>query len=124
MDNQTTKSVIGKYSDKEKALAKKFYADPELVNFVKRQVLMGVTEVEIDDENVDDIHQGWMNQLAVKHIGIPLQNGGQVNEKEFLKDSTAMYTGISRLEEGFARIKLVANFKEETKEAKKKPTLR
>lgn len=124
MNPDTEKQVVGRYSDEEKSLARKFLADTSLYKFVKQQLLQGVTSTEQNSENIGAVHTGWLNQLAVKHIGIPLQNGEQVNREAFNRESEAIYAAINLLQETFARLEMVANHKEEVKEVKKKPTLK
>jgi len=124
MDSNTQKQIVGKYSDVEKNLAKEFFANKPLYDFVKRQITQGITESELDSDNIGDLHKGWLNQVAVKHIGIPLQSGGQVNKEGFIEESTATYKAINLLEEAYGRIDIVANFKETETAVKKKPTLK
>ena len=69
-------------------------------------------------------HIDWMNQVAVKHIDVPLRNGMQVNKEQFADEAMATHVALQIIEEIFARYDIVANFKEEEKEVKKKPTLK
>lgn len=124
MDQNTTKQIVGKYSDAEKALAREFFSNKPLYEFVKRQITEGITKAELDSDNLGDLHKGWLNQVAVKHIGIPLQSGGQVNKDGFLEEAQATYKAINLLEEAFGRMDIVANFKETEPEVKKKPSLK
>jgi hypothetical protein len=120
MSNQN-KQIIGKYSDQEIQLAKRFYQDTELFQFVKNNLLKGITGTEALN---GDFHIDWMNQVAVKHIGVPLQSGAKVDSEAFTQEAMAKYAGINLIEEIFARYEIVANFEEKEKEAKKKPSLK
>lgn len=121
MNNDTTKQVIGKYSDQEKDLIKRFHADTELYEFVRQNLLTGVTGTETDEGKYP---LTWMNQVAVKHIGVKGQAGMSVDSEAFTREATAKFEGIGMIEEIFARYDIVANFKEEEPKTKKAPSLK
>lgn len=120
MNSDSTKQIIGKYSDAEKKHVKDF-VNSDFYSFVKDNLLTGATGTELKDGKY---HLDWMNQVAVRNISVPLQNGGRVDKEQFAEEAMATHQALQIIEEIFARYEIVANFKEEEKTVKKKPSLK
>jgi len=119
MDN--TKQIVGRYTEAQQAMIRKFVNDEQFYSFVFKDLTEGVTR--LGDNPLDT--NGWMHDLVVEHLAVPRQQGQAPNREEFAYRAEVVADALRIVREVLKAYEVVANFDDKPeKEKKEKPTLK